>query len=156
MKRRTFILTAATLGIGALAATAALAHGPGYGRYMPGQGGYMQQGQGPMQGQGMMQGGQGMMQGGPGMMQGHGYGPGAGFNADDCLRNQALDKPLTVEDARATLEKRLEWQGNDRLKVGKVEDKDDKTIIAEIVTVDDSLVRRIEIDKATGRHNPMR
>lgn len=140
MKRTTLMLTAATLAIAALTATATLAHGPGAGQGQgPGQGqgqGYMQE-QGPMKGQGMMQG--------------KGYGPGSG----DCLATQALDKPLTVDDVRANLEQHLQGRGNDRLKVGTVEDKDDKTIAAEIVTNDDSLVRRIEIDKATGRHNPV-
>ena len=140
MKRRTFIITAATLGLGALVATgAALANGPGF---MQGQGM-----QGNMQGQGYMHG-----QGGSNM-QGRGFGPGAD---GDCQYNQTLDKPLTVDDVRANLEQNLERKGNDRLKVGKVEDKDDKTITAEIVTVDDSLVRRIEIDKATGRHTPIK
>ena len=77
---------------------------------------------------------------------GHGYG-----SPEDCPFNKELDKPLTADDVRTSLEQRLQRQGNDRLKVGKVEDKDDKTILAEIVTVDDSLVERIEIDKATGR-----
>ena len=143
MKRRTFILTAATLGLGALIATATLAHGPGSGwsqGHMQGQGNnYMGHGMGNGMGNGM---GQGMM---------HGNAQG-----DDCHTNQTLDKPLTIDGARANLEKQLQAHGNDRLKVGKVIDKDDKTIIAEIVTVDDSLVRTIEIDKATGRHNPVR
>lgn len=139
MKRRTFILTAATLGLGALAATATLAHGTGSGGgqgYMHGQGnGYMGQGMGNSMGHGMM----------------HGNAQG-----DDCLTNQTLDKPLTIDGARANLEKHLQARGNDRLKVGKVIDKDDKTIVAEIVTIDDSLVRTIEINKATGRFNPVR
>jgi len=142
MKRNTFILTAAALGIAALAATTTLAHGPGYGKGMM---------QGDGQGYGMMHGqGQGY---GPGMMQGHGGGFGP---YGDCQNKRTLDKPLTVDDVRANLEANLERQGNDRLKVGKVESKDDKTITAEIVTVDDSLVRTIEIDKTTGRHFPVR
>lgn len=139
MKRRTFILTAATLGLGALAATATLAHGTGSGGsqgYMHGQGNsYMGHGMGHGMGKGMMHG---------------------NTQGDDCLTNQTLDKPLTIDGARADLEMHLQQHGNDRLKVGKVIDKDDKTIVAEIVTVDDSLVRTIEIDKATGRHNPVR
>lgn len=143
MKRRTFILTAATLGLGALAATATLAHGTGYGG-----------GQGYMHGQGNSYMGHGMGRGmGHGMGQGMMYGNAQG---DDCSANQVLDKPLTIDRVKADLEKRLQQHGNDRLKVGKVIDKDDKTIVAEIVTVDDSLVRTIEIDKATGRHNPVR
>ena len=139
MKRRNLILTAATLGLGALVATATLAHGPGSGDQgnMQGYGNHM--GQGSHMGQGNM---------------GQGYGMGAGFNAD-CQTNQALDKPLTVDDVRANLGQRIEQRGNDRIKVGKVAAKDDKTIVAEIVTIDDSLIRRIEIDKATGRHNPV-
>lgn len=146
MKRNTFILTAAALGIAALAATTTLAHGPGYGS-----------GNCPMQGQGMMQGagpgyGQGQMQGqGYGMGMKQGGGPYAG-----CPGAQVLDTPLTVDDVRANLEAKLEARGNDRLKVGTVVDKDDTTISAQIVTVDDSLVRTIEIDKATGRRTPLR
>jgi len=150
MKRRAFILTAATLGLGALAATTALAHGPGYGSGQDGA-----TGPGYMQGQGAKHGhmqGQGQ---GQGMGPGQGQGRGMGQN-EDCLVNQASGKPVTVDDVRANLEQHLAARGNDRLKVGKVEDKDDKTIVAEIVTVDDSLVRRIEIDKATGRHTPLR
>lgn len=155
MKRRTLILTAATLALGALATTATLAHGPGYGSGtgpMMNGGGYMQ----GQSGQGMGPQGQGMGQGYHGYGHGHGYhGKGFGPGNENCLQNQTLDTPLTVDDVRANLEKRLEWRGNDRLKVGKVVDKDETTITAEIVTVDDSLVRRIEIDKATGRHVPV-
>lgn len=140
MKTSTLILSAATaavLGIGALAATTTWAHGPGYG---PGN----------MQGYGMMQQGQGF---GPGygMGQGQGFGPGQGWN-ENCLVNQGLDKPLSADDVRSILEQRVDRMGNDRLKVGDVKDKDDKTITAEIVTQDGSLVDRFEFDKTTGRH----
>lgn len=64
-------------------------------------------------------------------------------------RNRDLD--LTVEQARTLAESRLILAGNDRLKVGSVEAVDDETIIVEIVTVDDSLVVRREIDRDTGR-----
>ncbi len=131
MKRIPLILTAAVFGLSALAATATLAHGP--------ESGY---------GQGMGQGQH--------MMQGRGYGHGFGAGQQDCLASQALDKPLTIEDVRANLQARLERQGNDRLKVGEVIETNDKTITAEIVTVDNSLVRKIEIDKSTGRHTPVR
>lgn len=66
-----------------------------------------------------------------------------------------LATPLTVKDVTAQLEKRLEWRGNKRLKVGKVEMTKDKTIVAEIVTVDGSLVRKIEIDPSTGMRHPI-
>ncbi len=136
MKRNTLIITATALGLSALAATTVMAHGPG-------------QGYGYGYGEG------------PGMMQGHHMKKGQGnwfgkfFGKENCQANQVLDKPLTVDDVRAQMEQKLKYRGNDRLKVGEVKDKDDKTIIAEIVTVDDSLVRRIEIDKATGRRMPV-
>lgn len=63
--------------------------------------------------------------------------------------NRDLD--LTVEQARTLAESRLILAGNDRLKVGSVEAIDDDTIIVEILTVDDSLVVRREIDRDTGR-----
>lgn len=64
-------------------------------------------------------------------------------------RNRDLD--LTVEQARTLAESRLILAGNDRLKVGAVEAIDEETIIVEILTVDDSLVVRREIDRDTGR-----
>lgn len=64
-------------------------------------------------------------------------------------RNRDLD--LTVEQARTLAESRLILAGNDRLKVGSVEALDDDTIIVEILTVDDSLVVRREIDRDSGR-----
>ena len=78
-----------------------------------------------------------------------GCGPGA-------MGGSPVDKELSVEDVTKILEGRLAWRGNDRLKVGKVEEKDEKTIIAEIVTVDDSLVKRLEFDRRTGRHRRIR
>ncbi|MEQ8694914.1 MAG: hypothetical protein RIC85_06370 [Gammaproteobacteria bacterium] len=47
------------------------------------------------------------------------------------------------------MEHRIEWLGNPNLKLGKVEEKDDDTILAEMVTQDGSLVQRIEIDRHT-------
>ena len=64
-------------------------------------------------------------------------------------RNRELD--LTVDQARTLAESRLILAGNDRLKVGSVEAIDDETIAVEIVTVDDSLVVRREIDRDSGR-----
>lgn len=133
MKRKTLIITATVLGISALAAGGVMAKAKCHGMY----GGYMRGA--CMQDGGMM---------GPGMKHGmkHGFGRGG------CKGGaQALDTPLSVEDVRAKMEQRLEWRGNDRLKVGEVKELDEKTIVAEIVTVDNSLVEKIQIDKATGR-----
>ena len=105
--------------------------GPGYGMGQgmgPGYG--MRQGMGPMMGGGMR--GQGM---GPGMM-------------------QPLRQDLTVADVQHMMEHRLAWQGNPNVKVGTVEEKDDDTIVAEIITQDGSLVQRLEVDRHTGWMQP--
>jgi hypothetical protein len=57
---------------------------------------------------------------------------------------------LSADDVRRYLTRRLEAQGFERLQVGSVEEVDDETISAEIVTVDDSLVTRLEVDRYTG------
>lgn len=63
-----------------------------------------------------------------------------------------VGRDFTVDQARTLLEAHLIMRGNDRLKVGKVEKKDDGTITAEIVTVDDSLVRTLEYNPKAGIH----
>ena len=152
MKTSTIIATTviAVAGLTALGIGSSFAHGPF------GQGGQGGPGYGMHQGQ--------MMQQGPGMMQGYGkhqgYGPGmmqGNVNRGNCQYGQTatLATPLTVDDVRANFEQHLQRRGNDRLKVGAVTEQDDKTIVVEIVTVDDSLVRKIQIDKATGRHMPV-
>ena len=133
MKRNNLILTTAVIGLSALVATASLAHDYGQGQSM---------------GQGM---GQGMEQGqhqGQRMQQGHG-GQFRGHKGNV----ERMETPLTIEGVRNHIEQRLELRGNDRLKVGNVTEVDENTIRAEIVTVDDSLVRAIEFDKETGRPN---
>lgn len=103
--------------------------------------------------QGMMRpdmGRQGMM--GPGMM-GPGQGMmGPGFGRGPGLGNQVVPvKDLTADDVRHFLQHRLEMQGNGRLKVGDVSEADDDKIIADITTVDGSLVQRFEVDRHTGQ-----
>ena len=63
--------------------------------------------------------------------------------------NKELD--LTQKEVQTLMEARMIMRGNDRLKVGKIAKKDDSTYLVDIVTVDDSLVRQVEIDKDTGR-----
>lgn len=104
------------------------ASGPSQGQPGPGM---MGQGMGPgMMGQGPCPGmmGQGM---GPGMMRGN--------------------RPLSPENVRDILEGHLAWMGHDRLKVGEITESGDGAYVAEIVTVDDSLVERVEVDRASGR-----
>ncbi len=133
--------------------------------YAHGQGG--PQGQG-MMGPGMMGGygmcpgmmGRGMMHGygmGPGMMgQGRmpGYGMGQGMMGRGMM-GPALRQDLSVDDARHLLGHRLAWQGNKGLKLGKVEEKDADTIIAEIVSAEGKVVRRLAVNRHTGWIQPV-
>ena len=151
---------AATLGIVAFAVTSSfadpgprfgfgngpvqLAHGPGAGSgYGPGSG----------MGPGMMGygGGPGTMMG-YGPMMGHGMmGYGNGPQQHPCWDSAGgASVDLSADDVTKMLERHLAWRGNDRLKVGKVEQKNDTTYVAEIVTVDNSLVEKLEIDRRTG------
>ena len=57
---------------------------------------------------------------------------------------------LTADEARTLIEARLIMRGNDRLKVGQVTPKGDDTYLVDVTTVDDSLVRQIEIDRNSG------
>jgi len=70
--------------------------------------------------------------------------------------NPAMDLDLDVDDVRNIIEGRLAMHGNDRLKVGEVTVVDDDTITAEIVTVDNSLVTKLEFDRKTGAHHPIK
>jgi hypothetical protein len=124
-------VTTAALG---LASLTAFAHKGEYG----GDGEYGQRHSGQMMGQGM---GQGM---GMHMGQGKGMHMGQGMGRD-------LD--LSADEVKTLIEARMIMHGNDLLKVGKVSQKDDQTYLVDIVTVDDSLVRQIEVDRNKGfRH----
>lgn len=57
---------------------------------------------------------------------------------------------LSADDVSYNLARMLELRGNPHLKVGKVADKNDATILGEIVTSEGSLVERYEVDKRTG------
>jgi hypothetical protein len=94
----------------------------------------------PEMGPAMGMGPRGMRQ--PGMMRSRGVGP--------TLLYGPPVEGITVERARAILDGVLAWHGNPRLKLGTVEEQNEDTIVAEILTVDDSLVQRLAIDRATG------
>jgi len=122
--------------------------GPGYGARggdwaCPGYGpGMMGQGYGPGYGRGMM---------GPGY--GRGYGPGYGrhmWGPGYYGQKQQANLNLSVDDVKNRLERWLTWRGNSRLKVGEVKEKDANTIVADVVTKDNSLVQRFTIDRKTG------
>jgi hypothetical protein len=61
---------------------------------------------------------------------------------------------LNEEQAKILVQARLIMRGNERLKAGKVTKKDDNTYIVQVVTVDDSLVREVEVDRQHGLPRP--
>ena len=162
-------LTAAAAGIALIVLQTApsladmdAAHGKSAGNVQPVQ---MSQGQGAetkqqhghmgmmgpgMMGPGMM--GAGMM--GPGMMGPGMMGPGMmgpGMMGPGCGSRVVSNQDLSTDDVRHFFEHRLEWHGNKRLKLGEVTEADDDTIVAEITTVDGSLVQRVQVDRHTGQ-----
>lgn len=99
-----------------------------------GMGPYMMRGPGPWGGYG------------PGMM--YGYGPGPGWNTG------WRDLNLSTDNVKAYMERWLASQGNPRLKLGDVKEKDADTITADIVTKDNSLVQRFVINRHNGYFRP--
>jgi hypothetical protein len=85
---------------------------------------------------------------GPPMMHGYmmrGYGPPPWSSW-----SSARDLKLTVDAVKGEAERWVAWQGNSRLKVGDVKEKDADTITADIVTKDNSLVERFAVDRHSG------
>ena len=171
--RKTGMAALAGLGALALVSAAAGAHGsgqggPGYGMGMMMGPGMM--GHGPGQtapqypgrgGHGMM--GHGMMHkmmhgtAGPGFGQGMGpgFGQGTGQGFGPCGQGAAATgEDLDVDAVKARMERWLDARGNERLKLGTIEAVDDDTITVEIVTVDDSLVQKLAVDRHTGWTRP--
>ncbi len=66
-------------------------------------------------------------------------------------RGPGHDLNLSTAQAKTLVEAGLVKSGNTRLKVGAVKEKDADTITVDIVTTDNSLVTRREIDRRTGR-----
>ncbi len=105
----------------------------------------------------------GMMGGGHGMgsaMMGHGQHMGPGHGMVPPTGHQGMmghgmrvtpKQNLTTDDVRHFFEDRLARHGNERLKIGEVKQADDDSITADIVTTDNSLVRRFKVDRHTGR-----
>jgi hypothetical protein len=129
-----------------------MGYGGGPGMMGPGMMGYGMMGYG--MGPGMMSYGMGPGMMGPGMMGPGMMGPGK-MGQGMMGSAQALES-LDVASVKANLERWLEWQGNPRLKVGNVAEKDAATISAEIVTTDNSLVEMLEVDRRTGMMWPVR
>jgi hypothetical protein len=58
---------------------------------------------------------------------------------------------LSVDDVKTYFERWLAWQGNPRVKLGTVSEKDADTITADILTTDkDGLVQRFAVNRHTG------
>ena len=162
------------IAILAAAALAASSIGPAAAqRHQQGQGQGQQQMQGQMRGQmqdqmqGRMGPGAGMMGPMMGNMQGRGMmgrmmqmmqmsrmmmGP-MGPSMMTGAGRPSGDK-LSADEARRIADGILAWQGNERLKIGKVTEQDDDTVVIEILTVDDSLVQRVEMNRTTGMITP--
>jgi hypothetical protein len=102
----------------------------------PMMGGMMGQGKGGTMGSGMM---------GPGMMQGS-MAPGMGAVFGTRVTPMMN---LSVEDVRGYLTVQFDRLNNKRLKIGDVK-ADDGNITADIVTLDNSLVQRLKVDRHTG------
>ncbi len=80
--------------------------------------------------------------GGPGWMMGRGYG----------YDRRSDNLNLTTDDVKARVERWLTRRGNPRLQVGEVKEKDADTIIADVVTKDNSLVQRFVVARHTGNY----
>ena len=72
---------------------------------------------------------------------------GSGMMGGRVMPAQHMDE----EDVQHHFEHYLNRMDNERLKLGKIDVIDEDTIAADIVTVDDSLVRRHHIDRHSGR-----
>jgi hypothetical protein len=95
----------------------------------------------------MMQGGQSMMGSGimiPNMMRGSTGGMSALFGS-----HVVPAMNLSVDDVRGYFTAQLDRLGNKRLKIGNI-NAVGGTIAAEVVTVDNSLVQHMKIDRRTG------
>jgi hypothetical protein len=135
----------------ALALSAILAVLASFGTAQPYGGGWgTMGGYGP--GSGMMYGpGYGPGCYGPAMMYGcnPGYGPGygPGYVAPGNLN-------LSTDDVKNYLSRWIAAQGNSHIKVGDVKEQDTDTIVADIVTQDNSLVQRFVVNRRTGFYRP--
>jgi len=109
---------------------------------------------GPGYGHGWMMG-PGMMGGyghGPGYMMGRGYGHGMMGGYGPGYHGNRGNLNLSADDVKNYLERTMR---NRYLKVGEVKEKDDDTIVAEIVTKDkDALVQRLEVNRHNGYFQP--
>lgn len=155
MKTRTKIISMCLLL--SVAAGSAIAQGTGAGQgHEHDQGAAQGAAQSPDRG--MMRGGmmgRGMMESMGGgmncpMMGGMMHGRTADAGMSGLFGSRVVPKMnLSADDVRGYLTEQIDRLGNKRLKVGKV-DADAAAITAEIVTVDNSLVQRMKVDRSSG------
>lgn len=88
------------------------------------------------------------------MMQGYGQGYGPGYGMGPGRYGQQDNLNLSTDDVKNYLERWIAIQGNPRLKVGDVKEKDADTIEADIVTKDNSLVQRFVVNRHNGFYRP--
>ncbi len=89
-----------------------------------------------------------MMGGGMGYgMMGHGMAMG---HVSPHYRGQSFDRNLSPDDVRKIVDGHFAWMGHKRLRVGDVKKQDDGSLLADVNTVDGSLVMRMEVDPKTG------
>jgi hypothetical protein len=86
-----------------------------------------------------------MMHGRHGQMGGHALGPGVLYGM-----HHGAPCEMTPARVEAFLSHLLERHGNPRLTIGEITDAEDGSIIAEIVTVDGSLVQRLAFNRYPG------
>lgn len=141
MKHLRKTVPAAIAGLGLLALAAAPGIAAGGPDTMAGVA-PMQLAHGPGGDHGMM--GRGMM--GRGMM-GHG---GMGMDHGIGMMRVTPILNLTTADVSRYFKRHLAMHADEQLKLGKVKIKDKDTIVADIVSEDGSLVRRLEVDRHTG------
>jgi len=90
---------------------------------------------------------------GPSVFGGYAYGPGPWMMGPWLGSQAALN--LTPDDVKGYLQRWLAWQGNPRLKLGNVSERDADTITADIITADkDVLVQRLAVNRHTGMSYP--
>jgi hypothetical protein len=89
------------------------------------------------------------MWGGPGMIGGYGPGvKGPGWNTG------WRDLKASTDNVNNYFDRWLAWQGNPRLKIGDVKEKDADTVVIDIVTKDNSLVQRFVVNRHNGYFQP--
>ncbi|MGD0820940.1 MAG: hypothetical protein ABSA71_09360 [Desulfomonilia bacterium] len=84
--------------------------------------------------------------GGGMMWHGGGCGPGMMGSGPGYYRS---GEPLTIDQAKSTVERYIAFSRNPNIKVGQVTEKD-KYFEAEIITKEGSIVDKLMIDKQTG------